>query len=94
VGTPELPIFSRAQYETYQGWIKPYVNVPLDQMTGFTSKIFDAKLVNEPATATQDVYAALDPVVQAVLTKKDADIDKLLADANTKAQRAIDSAGR
>jgi len=94
VGTPELPIFSQAQYEKYQGWIKPYVNVPLDQMTGFTSKIFDAKLVNEPATATQDVYAALDPVVQAVLTKKDADIDKLLADANTKAQRAIDSAGR
>ncbi|HWK92456.1 MAG TPA: extracellular solute-binding protein [Luteimicrobium sp.] len=94
VGTPELPIFSRAQYETYQGWIKPYVNVPLDQMTGFTSKIFDAQLVNEPATATQDVYAALDPVVQAVLTKKDADIDKLLDEANTKAQRAIDSAGR
>ncbi|MFC8732714.1 extracellular solute-binding protein [Luteimicrobium sp. NPDC057192] len=94
VGTPELPIFSQAQYEKYQGWIKPYVNVPLDQMTNFTSKIFDAKLVNEPAVATQDVYAALDPVVQAVLTKKDADIDKLLADANTKAQRAIDSAGR
>jgi len=94
VGTPELPIFSQAQYEKYQAWIKPYVNVPLDQMTGFTSKIFDATLVNEPAVATQDVYAALDPVVQAVLTKKGADIDKLLDDANTKAQRAIDSAGR
>ncbi|GAA4837648.1 extracellular solute-binding protein [Luteimicrobium xylanilyticum] len=94
VGTPELPIFSQAQYEKYQGWIKPYVNVPLDQMTGFTSKIFDATLVNEPAVATQDVYAALDPVVQAVLTKKGADIDKLLDEANTKAQRAIDSAGR
>jgi ABC-type glycerol-3-phosphate transport system substrate-binding protein len=94
VGTPELPIFSQAQYEKYQTWIKPYVNVPLDQMTNFTSKIFDATLVNEPAVATQDVYAALDPVVQAVLTKKDADIDKLLGDANTKAQRAIDAAGR
>lgn len=94
VGTPELPIFSQAQYEKYQAWIKPYVNVPLDQMTGFTSKIFDATLVNEPAVATQDVYAALDPVVQAVLTKKGADIDKLLDEANTKAQRAIDSAGR
>ncbi|PJI94198.1 extracellular solute-binding protein [Luteimicrobium subarcticum] len=92
VGTPELPIFSQEQYDKYQGWIKPYVNVPLDQMTGFTSKIFDAPLVNEPQTATQDVYAALDPVVQAVLTKQDADIDKLLEDANTKAQRAIDSA--
>ncbi|GAA1576615.1 extracellular solute-binding protein [Dactylosporangium maewongense] len=93
VGTPELPIFSQQQYQTYQDWIKSYVNVPLDQMTGFTTKVFDAKLVNEPAIATQDVYKALDSVVQAVLTNKDANIDQLLTDANTKAQRAIDAAG-
>ncbi|MEV6932133.1 extracellular solute-binding protein [Dactylosporangium sp. NPDC051485] len=93
VGTPELPIFSQQQYETYQGWIKSYVNVPLEQMTTFTTKVFDAKLVNEPAIATQDVYKSLDTVVQAVLTNKDANIDQLLTDANTKAQRAIDAAG-
>jgi ABC-type glycerol-3-phosphate transport system substrate-binding protein len=93
VGTPELPIFSQQQYETYQGWIKPLVNVPLDQMTTFTSKVFQAKVVNEPAIATQDVYKALDPVVQAVLTDKNANIDQLLTDANAKAQRAIDAAG-
>jgi ABC-type glycerol-3-phosphate transport system substrate-binding protein len=93
VGTPELPIFTQQQYETYQGWIKPLVNVPLDQMTTFTSKVFSAKVVNEPAVATQDVYKSLDPVVQAVLTDKNANIDQLLTDANTKAQRAIDSAG-
>jgi ABC-type glycerol-3-phosphate transport system substrate-binding protein len=92
VGTPELPIFSQAQYQQYEDWIKPYVNVPLDQMTTFTSNVFSAKLVNEPAVATQDVYKSLDPVVQAVLTNKDANIDQLLSDANTKAQRAIDSA--
>ena len=93
VGTPELPIFSQAQYQQYEDWIKPYVNVPLDQMTTFTSNVFSAKLVNEPAMATQDVYKSLDPVVQAVLTNKDANIDQLLSDANSKAQRAIDSAG-
>jgi len=93
VGTPELPIFSQAQYQQYEDWIKPYVNVPLDQMTTFTSNVFSAKLVNEPAVATQDVYKSLDPVVQAVLTNKDANIDQLLSDANSKAQRAIDSAG-
>jgi len=93
VGTPELPIFTQQQYETYQGWIKPLVNVPLDQMTTFTSKVFSAKVVNEPAIATQDVYKSLDSVVQAVLTDKNANIDQLLTDANTKAQRAIDSAG-
>jgi ABC-type glycerol-3-phosphate transport system substrate-binding protein len=91
VGTPELPIFSQEQYTQYQEWIKSYVNVPLAQMSTFTSNVFNAKLVNEPAKATQDVYAALDPVVQAVLTNKDADIDKLLGEANTKAQRAIDA---
>ncbi|WP_433080000.1 ABC transporter substrate-binding protein [Dactylosporangium sp. CA-052675] len=93
VGTPELPIFSQQQYEQYQGWIKPLVNVPLDQMTTFTAKVYDAKLVNEPAVATQDVYKSLDTVVQAVLTNKDANIDQLLTDANAKAQRAIDAAG-
>lgn len=94
VGTPELPIFSREKYTTYESWIKPYVNVPLSQMTGFTSKIFGAQLVNEPSVATQDVYAALDPVVQAVLTTKNANIDSLLKSANSKAQRAIDAASR
>ncbi|WP_432978812.1 ABC transporter substrate-binding protein [Dactylosporangium sp. CA-233914] len=93
VGTPELPIFSQSQYQQYQEWIKSYVNVPLNQMTTFTSKVFDAKLVNEPAVATQDVYKSLDTVVQSVLTNKDANIDQLLTEANAKAQRAIDAAG-
>jgi ABC-type glycerol-3-phosphate transport system substrate-binding protein len=92
VGTPELPIFSQGQYEQYQEWISSYVNVPLDQMTSFTSNVFDAALINEPAIATQDIYAALDTVVQAVLTDQNADIDALLEEANTTAQRAIDSA--
>ncbi len=92
VGTPELPIFSQSQYEQYQQWISSYVNVPLDQMTSFTSNVFDAALVNEPLIATQDIYAALDTAVQAVLTDQNADIDVLLEEANAKAQRAIDAA--
>ena len=92
VGVPELPIFSEANLKDYEQWIAPYVNVPLDQMTGFTSKISSAQLINEPPVATQDLYAALDPVVQAVLTDQSADIDSLLADANTAAQRVIDKA--
>ncbi len=92
VGTPELPIFSQSPYEQYQQWISSYVNVPLDQMTSFTSNVFDAALVNEPLIATQDIYAALDTAVQAVLTDQNADIDALLEEANAKAQRAIDAA--
>ena len=42
VGHPELPIFSKEQYETSLGWVKDYVNVPLDHMTGYTDVMFDA----------------------------------------------------
>ena len=82
VGVPALPIFDKATYDESQAWIKDYINVPTDQMTPFTSKIFDQPLVNEPVAHTQELYAALDPVVQAVLTDKNADIDALLDAAN------------
>ena len=78
VGVPALPIFDKATYDESQVWIKDYINVPTDQMTPFTSKIFDQPLVNEPVAHTQELYAALDPVVQAVLTDQNADIDALL----------------
>ena len=90
VGVPALPIFDKATYDESQTWIKDFINVPTAQMTGFTSKIFDQKLVNEPTVHTQDLYAALDPVVQAVLTDKNADIDALLGAANTQIQAIID----
>lgn len=90
VGTPQLPIFSQEQYDTYQGWIADLVNVPLDQMTGFTDEIFDQPLIAEPAASTQELYGALDTVVQAVLTDKNADIDALLTEANTNVQAILD----
>ncbi len=60
------------------------------QMTGFTDIMFDQPLVGEPSQTTQEIYALLDPVVQAVLTDQNADIDALLADANTQAQALLD----
>ena len=59
-------------------------------MTPFTSKIFDEPLVNEPASNTQDLYAALDPVLQAVLTDRNANIDTLLSAANKQVQTILD----
>ncbi len=91
VGTPALPIFDKATYDQSNAWIKDYINVPLDQMTSFTSGIFDQPLVAEPAVHTQDLYAALDPVVQAVLTDQNADIDALLTAANAQVQALIDA---
>jgi len=91
VGVPALPIFDQATYDQSQVWIKDYINVPTAQMTPFTSNITGQQLVNEPRFNTQDLYAQLDPVVQAVLTDKNANIDALLDAANTKIQKIIDT---
>ena len=90
VGVPSLPIFDKATYDESQAWIKADINVPTAQMASFTSGIFGQALVNEPTANTQDLYAALDPVVQAVLTDKNADIDALLGAANTQVQAILD----
>jgi len=93
VGAPELPIFDQAQFEQYQSWIAPFVNVPVDQMAPYTDAIFDQPLIAEPRVATQDVYALLDTVVQAVLTDRNADIQKLLTDAQAQAEALYTKAG-
>ncbi|MBZ5739924.1 ABC transporter substrate-binding protein [Nocardioides mangrovi] len=89
IGTPTLPIFDQDTWQQVQDAIKPYVNVPRDQMTSFTDGVFDQQLVPEPAAHTQEVYGILDSVVQKVLTDENADIDSLLADANDKAQALL-----
>ena len=65
------------------------MNVPLQSMKGYTDVMFTQKLVGEPSHATQDTYALLFPVVQAVLTDKNADIDKLLTNANVQGQALL-----
>jgi hypothetical protein len=90
IGVPALPIFDKATYDESQTWIKDYINVPTNQMTSFTSGIFAQPLINEPTKNTQELYAALDPVVQAVLTDKNADIDALLKAVNTQVQAILD----
>jgi ABC-type glycerol-3-phosphate transport system substrate-binding protein len=89
VGTPVLPVLDQETYEESLTWIEPYVNVPLDQMKGFTEGIFAQTPVPEIKGHTQEVYAILDPVVQAVLTDENADIDALLAQADKDAQALL-----
>ena len=83
-------MFDEATYAEQQSWIAEYVNVPLEQMTGYTDHVFEQPLLAEPARSTQDLYAALDPVVQSVLTIEDADVDALLAAAQTHVQDLLD----
>ncbi|GAA1690569.1 extracellular solute-binding protein [Glycomyces endophyticus] len=92
VGAPELPVFDQATYDEQQTWIAEYVNVPVEQMAPYTSQVFTQPLLTEPVTATQEVYATLDTVVQSILTDENADIDALLETAQTNAQAAMDAA--
>ncbi|WP_030156541.1 ABC transporter substrate-binding protein [Glycomyces sp. NRRL B-16210] len=92
VGAPELPVFDKDTYDQVQTWIAEYVNVPVDQMAPYTDQVFDQQLLNEPVTATQEVYGILDTVVQTVLTDENADVDALLETAQTQAQAALDAA--
>ncbi|GAA1588578.1 extracellular solute-binding protein [Kribbella hippodromi] len=81
VGVPGLPVVGADQDATYQGWIKPYVNVPLENFAPYTKVAADQKIIPEPPVKAQEVYAALDPVVQTVLGNEKADIPALLTKA-------------
>src|SRR5665648_703777 len=91
VGTPVLPIFSRDQYELSLEWVADFINVPLDQMTGYTSVMFDQPVVGEPSRSTQETYGALDVMIQAVLSDQNADIDALVQQGNTTVQALLDA---
>lgn len=89
VGVPALPIFNKVQYDLANTWIKPYINVPQNQMKPFTTGIFNQRVIPEPAASTQSVYHSLDAVVSAVLTDRNANITQLLQQANDTAQSLI-----
>ncbi|HEX6346066.1 ABC transporter substrate-binding protein [Umezawaea sp.] len=90
VGSPELPVFDKAAFDERMTWIAQYVNVPVEQMTPYTDRMFDQPLVPEPTRSTQQVYALLDPVVQAVLTDRGADVGALLSGVQVQAQALLD----
>ena len=91
VGVPALPVFDKATFDESRVWIQDYINVDQDNVSYFNDAIFDQQLVPEPKAHTQELYAALDVVVQAVLTDKGADYESMLQDVNTQIQSLIDA---
>ncbi|MBO0514046.1 ABC transporter substrate-binding protein [Streptomyces beijiangensis] len=81
VGVPTLPVFDAARQAQINAAIKPYVNVKLDHFKPYIDGLSKLDLKPEPPYQAQQLYTALDTVVQAVLTKRDADIPSLLAAA-------------
>jgi multiple sugar transport system substrate-binding protein len=83
VGVPGLPVVSPEKYSVYQSWIKPYANVPVENFAAYAKVSADQVIIPEPAAQAQEVYAALDPVVQTVLGNEHANIGSLLSKAAT-----------
>lgn len=83
VGLPEPRLFTGATDAKDQELKKASANVPVANYQAFIDggQQLDMKL--EPKHG-QQIYAVLDGAVSAVLTKKDADIDTLLKDAQSK----------
>ena len=80
VGLPEPNIFTGAAGKTYEEASKKFANVPTANFAPFVAAQASIPLKVEPPEA-QKIYAVLDPAVAAVLTKPDADVNKLLVDA-------------
>ncbi|GAA4169759.1 sugar ABC transporter substrate-binding protein [Gryllotalpicola koreensis] len=91
VNAPTLPVFDKATWQQNQSWIAPYDNIPTANLKPFTDGIFDQQIVPEPSAHTQDLYGALDSVVQAVLTKKNVDVDAQLKAVDQKIQALVDA---
>jgi multiple sugar transport system substrate-binding protein len=91
VGVPEVPVFDQTTYQDTLNWTASYVNVPLSQFAPYTNSEFKQQIIAEPESQTQALYGKLDPVVQAVLTNKNANIPTLLQQANTQIQSLLDS---
>lgn len=90
VAIPGLPVVTPDMYTQYLQWIADLNNVPLDNFAPYLDRFADQAVVGEPPVKGQDVYATLDPVVQAVITDENADIPTLLGDAASAAQDALD----
>ncbi|WP_165962821.1 ABC transporter substrate-binding protein [Occultella glacieicola] len=90
VAAPGLPVVNEEVNEQYLGWIDSLINVPRENFELYLSTVEEIPLIPEPAVKAQELYATLDPVVQAVLTREDADIPQLLGDAQNTIQAALD----
>ncbi|MFB6720391.1 ABC transporter substrate-binding protein [Kribbella sp. NPDC056345] len=67
---------------------KQFATVPVDHFTPYVTAQSTITNKLEPPKA-QELYAVLDVAMSAVLTRQDADIDKLLSDAESKANKIL-----
>jgi multiple sugar transport system substrate-binding protein len=89
VGAPTNVLFTGDFQAKIQALNTKYANVPLANYTTFVNSTLALRA--EPRNQTQKMYAALDPVMQAILTNASADPQTLLNQAATQFQQVLDS---
>lgn len=89
VPNPAGPAVNQEVYDAYLKSIEQYINVDLTHFEPYFADYATTKTVGEPPVEAKQMYALLDTTVQAVLTREDADVATLLADAQSKADRFL-----
>jgi multiple sugar transport system substrate-binding protein len=89
VAIPGLPVVTAERYQEYLEWVSDINTVPLANFAPYLDRVSEQKVVSEPPSRGQDIYAALDPVVQAVITDENADISGLLSGASDTVQTLL-----
>ncbi|MEV4897220.1 extracellular solute-binding protein [Nonomuraea sp. NPDC055795] len=93
-GLPTLPFYTDAVSGPVVAAEKAASNVNWDHFATYNEGVKKQEFISEPPVAGQELYAALDTVVQAVLTRKDADPAGELAKAVGKVTPILDRSQR
>ena len=89
IGAPEAPIFTGDFQAQRQAVIDKYANAPVENYRPFIEGSATIELRPEPPIETQQLYAAIDPAVQSVLTDEGADPKELLDQAAQQFQTQV-----
>ncbi|MCF2528006.1 ABC transporter substrate-binding protein [Yinghuangia soli] len=88
VGLPEPAIWTGAAAKSNDDLKAQNATLPVENYQAFVAATGKVPAIAEPVQA-QQIYSVLDGVVSSVLTKKDADIAKLLSEANGKITQVL-----
>jgi ABC-type glycerol-3-phosphate transport system substrate-binding protein len=87
-----LPMVADQTWTQFLEWIKPYSNVPMDNIAPYIDSAGTLPIVPEPMFAAQDLFDQLDVAIQAVLGRQDADIPALLKSAQATVEPIVEQA--
>jgi ABC-type glycerol-3-phosphate transport system substrate-binding protein len=94
VGIPDVPFYAANTSGPVVAAERANASVPLDNFAPYVAGVAGQAFVVEPPVAAQELYAALDTVVQAVLTRQDADPAAELKKAEDKVAPILERAQR